>query len=185
MSLAPGRSLLLKTETGPIVFINSANTIETSNGGTITVEAGTTPGSGGVAVLGNLATDGGNIKVTADYNITIGLLNAGTGDVTVQSATGIILDGNGPSTVNIIAGTTTLSGNGPTARQLELDEETKIAAAAAAIAEAAAEQTSSEAFNSQLPIIDSQVAALMATLATDQAAADAADQAYKAATDRA
>ena len=49
---------------------------------------------------------------------------------------GIILDGNGPSTVNIIAGTTTLSGNAPTARQLELNEENDIAAAAAAAAEA-------------------------------------------------
>ena len=113
VSLAAGRSLLLKTETGPIVFLNPANTIETSGAGTITVEAGTIAGSGGVAVLGNLTTAGGNIKVTADGNITIGLLNAGTGNVTVQSANGIILDGNGPSTVNVIAGTTTLSGNGP------------------------------------------------------------------------
>ena len=65
--------------------------------GTITVAAGTIAGSGGVAVLGNLTTAGGNIKVTADGSITIGLLNAGTGNVTVQSANGIILDGNGPS----------------------------------------------------------------------------------------
>ena len=103
VSLAPGRSLVLKTETGPIVFLNQANTIETSGGGTITIEAGTTAGSGAVAVLGNLTTDGGAITVTADGNITIGLLNAGTGNVTVQSANGIILDGNGSSRlVNVI-----------------------------------------------------------------------------------
>ena len=75
-------------------------------------------------------------------------MNAGTGNVTVQSANGIILDGNGPSQLNMIAGTTTLSGNAPTARQLQLNEENAIAAAAAAAAEAAADQTSADAFDS-------------------------------------
>ena len=40
----------------------------------------------------------------------------------------IIIKGNGPLQQNIIAGSTTLSGNAPTARQLELNEETSIAA---------------------------------------------------------
>jgi hypothetical protein len=179
VSLAAGRSLVLKTKAGPIVFLNQTNTIQTSGGGTITVEAGMTAGSGGVAVLGNLTTGGGAINVTADGNITIGQLNAtGTGSVTVQSANGIILDGNGSSTVNVIAGTTTLSGNAPTARQLQLKEENAIATAAAAAALASADQTTADAFNSQLPIINNQVTTLTATAATDHQAALAADQAY-------
>ena len=158
--------------TGPIVFLNQANTIEASAGGTITVEAGE------VAVLGNLTTDGGAIRVTADGNITIGRLNAGTGNVTVQSAQGILLDGNGPSAVNVVAGSTTLSGNAPTARQLQLNEEFAIAAAAAASAEAASAQTLADAFDAQIPIITSQVAAWTATLAADQQTANALGRAY-------
>ena len=88
-------SLLLETPAGPIVFLDPANTIETTGAGTIKVEAGTIAGSGGVAVLGNLTTAGGNILVTADSFITIGTLNAGTGNVTVQSANGIIINGSG------------------------------------------------------------------------------------------
>lgn len=174
VSLAAGRSLLLKTETGPIVFLNQANTIQTSGAGRITVEAGTTPGSGGLAVLGNLTTGGGNILVTADGNVTFGLLNAGTGNVTVQSATGILLDGNGPSNVNVIAGSATLSGNAPTARQLQLNEENAIAAAAAASAETASEQTSANAF-------DSQVASINGAVGTDQATVGLDQQAYNTA----
>jgi hypothetical protein len=166
--LASGRSLLLKTQTGPIVFLNPADTIRASGTGTITVEAGTVAGSGGEVVVGNLTTAGGNILVTADGSITIGLLNAGTGNVTVQSAHGIIIKGNGPSQLNVIAGTTTLSGTAPTARQFGLDEETKIAAAAGASAEAAAEQTSADAFTSQLPVIISAVTTGQATVASDQ-----------------
>src|SRR5262249_20723947 len=128
----------------------------------------------------NLKTDGGNIKVTADGSITIGLLDAGTGDVTVQSTQGIIIDGNGPATLNVKAGTTTLSGSAPTTRQLQLDEETKIAAAAAASAEAAAEQTSADAFNSQLPTINTAVATDTATVAADQQDYNAAKQAADA-----
>ena len=131
-------------------------------------------------MLGNLTTDGENIKVTADGSITIGLLNAGTGDVTVQSANGIILDGNGPSTLNVIAGSTTLSGNAPTARQLELDEEIAIAAAAAAGAEAAAEQTSADAFDGQIANHRRRGGNTnKQRWTTDEQAADAADNAYR------
>ncbi len=170
VSLAPGRSLVLETQTGPIVFLNPADTIETSGAGTISVEAGTIPGSGGLAVIGNLTTAGGNILVTADGNITIGLLNVGTGNVTVQSANGLILKGNGPSQLNIIAVSTTLSGNAPTARQLQLNEENDIAAAAAASAEAAVEQTSADAFNSEVPIGIAEVLAEAAGVTAEGAA---------------
>ncbi len=183
VSLAFDRSLVLRTKTGPIVFLNPADTIQVSGAGTITVAAGTTPGSGGVAVLGNLTTAGGNILVTADSSITIGQFNAGSGDVTVQSAQGIIMDGNGPSTVNVIAGSTTLSGNAPTARQLELNEEMAIAAAAAAVALASADQTTAEAITAQLTDIIATVKLDETAAAAAEAAATAADNAYKVATD--
>jgi hypothetical protein len=180
VSLAAGRSLVLKTKTGPIVFLNRLNTIQVSAGATITIQAGTTAGSGGVAVLGNLTTNGGAISVTADGSITIGLFNAGTGKVTVQSANGILLDGNGPSTVNVIAGTTTLSGNAPTARQLQLIEENAIAAAAAALALASANQTLATALGGQVASIANEVLTEQATVASDQTIADALDAQYAA-----
>lgn len=151
-TLAANRSLELRTQTGDIVFLDSADTIEASGVGTITIQAGMIAGSGGVAVLGNLKTAGGDILVTADKHITIGQLDAGSGDVTVQSLSGIILDGNG-ATINVIAGTTTLVGAAPTAREAELHEEFKIAEAAAANAEAAAKETSAEAFGSGSEIV--------------------------------
>ena len=171
VSLAPGRSLVLETQTGPIVFLNPADTIETSGAGTITVEAGTIPGSGGVAVIGNLTTQSSSITVTADGNITIGLLNAGTANVTVQSANGLIIKGNGPSQLNIIAGSTTLSGNAPTARQLQLNEENNIAAAAAAIAAANADQTSADSFSAEVPVGIAAVEAAGAGVVAELAAA--------------
>ena len=51
----------------------------------------------------------------------------------------IIIDGNGPD-LNIIAGSTTLSGAGRTDRVAELDETFRIAEAAANAAEAAADR---------------------------------------------
>jgi hypothetical protein len=174
-AIAPGRSVVLRTQTGPIVFLDPADTIQTQSAGTITVQAGTIAGSGGVAVLGNLKTAGGNILVTADRTITIGLLDAGTGDVTVQSRAGIILDGNGPS-LNVVAGTTTLSGAAPTAREAELDETFRIAEAAAASAEAAAKQTSAEAFGNGSAIVDAaQQEAAAAVVTTTQASQEADD----------
>ncbi len=148
-TIAAGRSVVLRTPAGAIVFLDAADTIATSGAGTITVQAGTIAGSGAVAVLGNLKTAGGNILVQADHTITIGQLNAGTGDVTVKAGSaltpGIIIDGNGTA-LNIIAGTTTLSGEAPTAREAELDETFRIAEAAAASARADAEQVSADAF---------------------------------------
>ena len=89
--------------------------------------------------------------------LTIGELNAGAGNVTVQSLNGVILDGNGAA-LNVIAGTATLSGAGRTARENELDEEFKVAAAAAAGAQAAAEQTAADALGDGKAIIDAEVA---------------------------
>jgi hypothetical protein len=169
--LAPGRSLLLKTGTGPIVFLNPADTIETSNGGTITVKAGTIPGSGGVAVIGNLTTEDSSITVTADGNITIGTLNAGTGNVTVQSAHGLILKGNGPSQLNVIAGTATLSGSAPTLSQLQLDQTEAVAAAAGANAQAAATAALAETLARAIPFRKAAVAVDSANLAADAVAA--------------
>ncbi len=84
--------------------------------------------------------------------------------------------------LNMIAGTTTLSGNAPTARQLELNEENAIAAAAAAAAMASADQTSADAFAAQLTDITATVAADTKTATTADTAATAADNAYLFAT---
>ena len=95
VSLPAGDSLILESSSGPIVFLNPADTIETTRGGTITVEAGTTKGSTAPVVLGNLKTAGNNITVSAPGNISIGQLNAGTGNGSVQSTAGIILSSKG------------------------------------------------------------------------------------------
>jgi hypothetical protein len=157
VSLPAGDSLILESSSGPIVFLNSADTIETSGGGTITVEAGTTKGSTAAVVLGNLKTAGGNITVSAPGNISIGQLNAGTGNVTVQSTAGIILSSNGASPA-VIAGSATLSGNAPTASAAQLNEIQAIAAAAAASGQAAQVQTLANVFNNGLTSIQSAVA---------------------------
>src|SRR5262249_13348505 len=133
--------------------------------GTITIEAGMTPGSGGVAVVGNLTTAGGDITVTADSFITIGTLNAGTGKVTVQSANGIIIS-NG-ATTNVIAGTATLSGSAPTLSQLQLDQTEAVAAAAAATAAAASTQASADSLNSAIAPDKAKVAVDTTKVATD------------------
>ncbi|MCH5374588.1 MAG: hypothetical protein JJ992_11480, partial [Planctomycetes bacterium] len=170
-AIAFGRSVVLRTQTGPIVFLDAADTIETQGGGTITIQAGTIAGSGGVAVLGNLKTDGGDIMVTADRNITIGEFDAGTGDVTVhaglgatvQKPGGVIVDGNG-SDLNVKAGTTTLRGAAPTAREPELEETFKISEAAARDSEAAAEAISAEAFSQGLASVSAAVIAASDTV---------------------
>ncbi|WP_146408323.1 dockerin type I domain-containing protein [Allorhodopirellula heiligendammensis] len=180
-TIASGRSLLLQTTTGAIVFLDPADTIETTGAGTITIQSGTVVESGAVAVLGNLKTAGGNILATADRTITIGQFDAGAGDVTVESHAGIIVDGNGTA-VNVIAGTATLAGAAPTARQAELDEEFAIANAAAFTAQAAAEQTTANALEGQLNIANLYVEDLQVAVANDKVAADSAADAYNRAT---
>ncbi len=158
-TVAAGRSVVFKTQKGNIVFLDPADTIQASGGGSITVQAGLVAGSGAVAVLGNLKTSGGAIIVSADRNITIGLLDAGTGAVSVISKGGVIVDGNGAS-LNIIGGAATVSGVTPTDRQAELNEINKIADAAGTRGEAAAKQTSFEAFDAgSVILVGAQIAA--------------------------
>ena len=143
--VALNRNLVFKTQTGHIVMNDPADTIQTQGTGSITVQAGLIPGSRGVAVLGNLKTGGADITVTADRNITIGQLDAGTGNVTVQSRSGLIVDGNGEE-LNVIAHDAVISGVTPSLRSAELDEITKVADAAGKRGEAAAKQSSYDSF---------------------------------------
>lgn len=160
--VAIDRSVVFRTLTGHIVFNDPNDTIQTQGTGSITVQAGTAFGSGGVAVLGNLKTAGQDITVTADRHITIGLLDAGTtGNVRVESRAGLIVDGNGAE-LNVIGFDANLSGAIPTVRQFEFDEITKVADAAGKRGEAAAKQSSYDSFFAALVI---------ATNANDQAEA--------------
>ncbi|AHF89154.1 hemagglutinin [Opitutaceae bacterium TAV5] len=108
-------SLELIAKNGNIVFLNPTDTVAVTGTGTITLEAlgtvlpGGETGLVGVIIAGNLKTAGGNITLKASSHISINLLDAGTGNVTVQSGNGLIIDGNG-SAVNIIARNVTLSG---------------------------------------------------------------------------
>ncbi len=144
--VALNRNLVFKTQTGHIVMNDPADTIQTQGTGSITVQAGLIPGSRGVAVLGNLKTGGADITVTADRNITIGQLDAGTtGNVIVNSRAGLIVDGNGEE-LNVIAHDAVISGVTPSLRSAELDEITKVADAAGKRGEAAAKKSSYDSF---------------------------------------
>ncbi len=175
----PNNESLLLEAAGPIVFLDPTNTIETTNGGSITVAAGMTAGSGGVAVLGNLSTIGingtysgspGGITVTADGSITIGTLDAGKGNVTVQSANGIIINGSTGASPNVIAGQATLSGSAPTLTELQLNQTEAIAAVATATAEFASDQSSYESYASTIQYDDASVGLYTVDLATETAA---------------
>jgi hypothetical protein len=139
VTLPTGASLTL-TATGNVVFVDRDDTIVVP-GGTITITAGG-PSSGAVAIVGNLDTSGGNgdISIAADSHITVGKLNAGTGDVTLQSNTGLILDGNGAD-VNVIGGSLTIGGATPSADALLLGMVQAIADASAAASEEASKDT--------------------------------------------
>ncbi len=154
--VAVNRSLIIKSKTGHVVFVDPSDTIEAHGTGAITILAGSNIGSGGCAVIGNLKTEGQNISVTADRTITIGLLDASEvgedgGNVTVVSRTGVIVDGNGAER-NIIGHDAIVSGVTPSLRSAEFDEITKVADAAGKRGEAAAKQTSFEAFSAALVI---------------------------------
>ena len=154
--VASNRSLIIKSKTGHVVFVDPSDTIEAHGTGSITIVAGSNVGSGGCAVIGNLKTEGQNISVTADKTITIGLLDASEvgedgGNVTVVSRAGVIVDGNGAE-INIIGHDAIVSGVTPSLRAAEFDEITKVADAAGKRGEAAAKQTSFEAFSAALVI---------------------------------
>lgn len=144
--VAGGRSLTLTTSAGNIVSLDRNDRLQTTGAGTLTIRAGTTLGSGGAAVLGDLETAGQDIMISADSHITIGLVNAGAGNVTIQSAAGQVVDGNGVA-LNIIANNLTISGVSPTTRQAELRTMTTIADASALNSEAAAKESSYLAFS--------------------------------------
>ncbi|MDD4890118.1 MAG: LEPR-XLL domain-containing protein, partial [Phycisphaerae bacterium] len=184
-SVGADGSVVLRTSTGNIVFLDLNDTIQTSGTGTITIEAGTTAGSKAVAIVGNLTTQDHNINVSAAGSVTIGQLNAGAGDVAVTSTSGVIVDGNGPA-VNIIADTATLTATTPTARHAELTTIRAIADASALRSEAAAKQTSADSFSSAATISAAAKAAAGETLATaendvteKQSAKDDADAAVE------
>ncbi|QLF93652.1 filamentous hemagglutinin N-terminal domain-containing protein [Pseudomonas sp. ABC1] len=138
-----GGSLVLKATSGNIVFLNQNDTIYLPGGGSITLIATSkssveVPGYDGVIIAGNLKTDGGNITLQAQSNITIGMLDAGTtGNVTVASAGGVILDGNGTAQ-NIRGNVVSLTASTPSEYTAELTRDTAIAEYSARDAEAAA-----------------------------------------------
>ena len=138
-----GGSLTLTATSGNIVFLNQTDTIYLPGGGSITLTAmnkasSSVPGYDGVIIAGNLKTDGGNITLQAQSNITIGMLDAGTtGDVTVASAGGVILDGNGTAQ-NIRGNNVSLTASTPSKYTAELTRDTAIAEYSARDAEAAA-----------------------------------------------
>ncbi|WP_081430307.1 beta strand repeat-containing protein [Pseudomonas putida] len=138
-----GGSLVLKATSGNIVFLNQNDTIYLPGGGSITLIATSkassqVPGYDGVIIAGNLKTDGGNITLQAQSNITIGMLDAGsTGNVTVASAGGVILDGNGTAQ-NIRGNNVSLTASTPSEHTAELTRDTAIAEYSARDAEAAA-----------------------------------------------
>lgn len=138
-----GGSLVLKATSGNIVFLNQNDTIYLPGGGSITLIATSkssaeVPGYDGVIIAGNLKTDGGNITLQAQSNITIGMLDAGaTGNVTVASAGGVILDGNGTAQ-NIRGNNVSLTASTPSKYTAELTRDTAIAEYSARDAEAAA-----------------------------------------------
>ncbi|MEG2431789.1 MAG: hypothetical protein RSB25_09065, partial [Acinetobacter sp.] len=124
-------SLELIAKNGNIIFLNTDDTIAVTGNGSILLEAlGTTPPKGetglvGLIVAGNLKTDGGNITLKASSHISINLLNAGSGNVSVISNNGLIIDNNGAKG-NIIANEVTLSGKSLSDTQLVDDKATAI-----------------------------------------------------------
>ena len=160
-------SVTLTTTTGNIVFLDLHDTIQTQGTGTITINAGTAPGSGAVAIVGNLTTHNQAITVTADSNVILGgELNAGTGHVTVTARSGQIVGSSTPA-VNIIAGAETLTQTPPTARQAQLTTIWAIGNSTAAQAQATAELSSENSFASAAYIAEQAQSAAAQTYQQD------------------
>ena len=155
-----GGKLVMTATSGNIVFLNQNDTIYLPGGGSITLTAmgkSDLDGYNGAIVAGNLKTDGGAIKLQAQSNITIGMLDAGnTGDVSVLSRNGIILDGNG-SRENIIGNHVVLQASTPSFRDAELSRDTAIADYAAKVAEANAKLFDLQVLIQQLKSYETQV----------------------------
>ena len=179
VTIGGGNSLTMTTTSGSIVMLDQTDTIAVTGLGTISIDAGfSSPGSGGLAILGNLTTAGGNITVNADSHISIGLLNAGAGSVFLTSTFGEILDANGVAN-NIIAANLTINGNTPTTRQLELASDTWIARAEASDAEARVDAlleqltaSTANATTAAVTTLTATVNAATADVAAKQAIAD-------------
>ncbi|MBM7334793.1 beta strand repeat-containing protein [Alloalcanivorax marinus] len=133
-----GGKLVLTATNGNIVFLNQDDTIRLPGGGSITLTAradGTNEGYNGNIITGNLVTEGGDITLDADRNVTLGMLDTGgTGDVYVIARDGVILDGNGADQ-NVRGDHVTLIGNTPTQRDAEIARDTAIADYAGRVAE--------------------------------------------------
>ncbi len=160
ITMDPNGSLTLIAEVGNIVFLNLNDTIETQ-GGDIRFEAlgvGAYPGENGVIIVGNLVSNGGDISLLAEGNITIGLLDAGfgQGDILVQANNGIILDANGAAD-NLIGRHVTLVARMPSLRDAELTETQAIARYEAKQGEAAAKQTLTDTLEASGAVLASGV----------------------------
>ena len=133
-----GGKLVLTATNGNIVFLNQDDTIRLPGGGSITLTAradGTNEGYNGNIITGNLVTEGGDITLDADRNVTLGMLDTdGTGDVYVIARDGVILDGNGADQ-NVRGDHVTLIGNTPSQRDAEIARDTAIADYAGRMAE--------------------------------------------------
>ncbi|MEO1900244.1 MAG: filamentous hemagglutinin N-terminal domain-containing protein [Alcanivorax sp.] len=133
-----GGKLVLTATNGNIVFLNQDDTIRLPGGGSITLTAradGTNEGYNGNIITGNLVTEGGDITLDADRNVTLGMLDTGgTGDVYVIARDGVILDGNGADQ-NVRGDHVTLIGNTPSQRDAEIARDTAIADYAGRVAE--------------------------------------------------
>ncbi len=154
-------SLKLEAVNGNVIFLDPNDTLTASGTGTLAISAAPTitpayPDTGAVAVIGNLTTAGGAITIEANHHITIGFLNTGgTGDVTVISQTGVIIDGNGAAT-NIKGKVVTLSGALPSARVAALETSIRIADYSATRSEAAAKLTTAQSLSTATAIMDIQ-----------------------------
>jgi len=165
-------SIVLRTSSGNIVFLDTEDTIYSP--GSITIDAGSaSSNSGAVAIVGNLETDGGDITVKADSNISIGLLDTGlsAGHVSVDALHGIILDGNG-SDLNIIAASADLNGDAAYPQDADLREEFAISESAAADAELRVHEERLETF--EVGIVPLITAKTVADIAVTLAEADLA-----------
>ena len=133
-----GGKLVLTATNGNIVFLNQDDTIRLPGGGSMTLTAradGANEGYNGNIITGNLVTEGGDITLDADRNVTLGMLDTGgTGDVYVIARDGVILDGNGADQ-NVRGDHVTLIGNTPSQRDAEIARDTAIADYAGRMAE--------------------------------------------------
>ena len=155
-----GGTLTLVATDGNIVFLNQNDTIYLPGGGSITLTAmskSEMDGYSGVIVAGNLRTDGGDITLQARSNITIGMLDAGTtGNVTVASQEGMIIDGNGLAE-NIRGNHVRLTATTASRRDQEIARDTAIAEYSSKVAEAAAKLLQLETLQSELKSYEAQV----------------------------